>query len=449
MMFKKKYILFCLIVFSINIFSQENSIKMPLYLNFDLSSKLIALEQKLIKKSTFEAILSTKEFELRLNSFDSLGDLDTSKKPKILIMAKILNKDESLYEIDLELINLANKKLINKKVKESVSSRKLQLTYRKLLYQLLYEENFDENSNKLRNSNTIDLFHPRPNIDQSKSLWKGNLLEKEKSSGVNDQNEKSKDDLPLKEEIEKKKTLRQNHKKNITISDFSSPDIVPEQEKSIVEEEKFKRKWKSKSSLYLGYEAERIKSSALIEVTENNQLLSIGGNMNLFKEGEPNYFSLNGKFSKVSTDNRLDKAPVFEFGGKYNSNVFNQDVFLAGGLDFESSNFINVASEESGAAVWTNSYLWMTFETRFLTYFYKKKTQFKMLLKMLFVGSSDLDSSSKVKLSGTHFAFMGRRSLYKKFMGELRFEVREITAANFDGLKIIHQTVGYFILYEF
>lgn len=360
--YPKRVKLLLLILFSFSLYAQEQEESRPKIPTFvDLSKiKVLAPEQvRLVKKSVYEALLAGKAFDLKINGGSKLKK---SQKKDWLVISIGIKKSSIGFKANLELLSLKTKKRIKQLTQERIAKSKLQLTVRVMIYKLLYGKNFDEKQNIIiKNEVAPEII----NFEQESEIVQ---VEEELEA------EDSKEDViasNLKSEIKEKQAIetpvvvpeekKKKKKPKVAISNFDSPDIdltyiaPPEIKKNTK-----RPPWLKEYDLRLNYILDQIQSEVVVKVSEDNQLLRMGGSFNFFPPDSKHFNSLSVDIEKIFSEDRAQKPINFRTKLTRNLNVYERRYFLGAGLGLSSENFTNVNEQGTGLASWNNQLLWLS-----------------------------------------------------------------------------------------
>ncbi len=410
----------------------QSAQKIPTFIDLENINDISSDEKRLVKKSLYEALLSGKNFDLNING--SIPVADKEKKDWLIIKVKV-NKEELGYSAELALESLLQKKILNRVGQDKIARNKLQLTLRQMIYKVLYGERFDVETNSLKNDEPIaaiaNLNNNKapdidPDVDDPDDVVPD--LDEEREQAL----DKDSDDKPQIAEQKKKKST--SKKPEIKIRDFDSPNIDLSREPVEKGDEPQRLPpWVKTFDIEAGLVLEGITSRVVVDASEKNALLKIGGEYLFSSPSQVSYFKAKGSFDKIFTEDEFQKPINFELGIRRHLHLFWRKVFLFGGAHFETENFINVNEQGAGQQLWSNQIMWYEFGMNIFYQLFNRTHEIEYSAKSILAGVTDLSiNGQEVSITGTRLDINLVFQIKKKYHLKLGYNTQALQSQTTD-----------------
>lgn len=405
--------------FSFQVFSQDK--RYDIYVDLSQVNSVEKSDISLLRKNAFEAILSTKKFNLSLAK-KSNSSLETTAYFEVIA---VLNSedDKKEFKLELSLYDRTNDSLVNNVKGEKIPRERLQLISRRLFYSLFYGKNYNEETDKLEVPEIIPVIKEaiekaekvKKESVQNRTIQKSNLSKEEEQVP-----EQQNDVAQLSKDKNKEKKEDKKIPEKVKIANYSSPNIsldtTPKETKNF---EIQGLRWLSKSDLGIGIESYQVEAQTVAEVETTMERMSLFYRGNMKPDGYNQFLSTGFGLALPVKKYEYAFGPKLIFLLDYNFGLIKDYFFIGPSVHFENLEFGGVRERGAGVTVYSSKILWGGVQSKANINIKTIDILLNGELSKAFIGSTNLgtdDSSvpvdgSKVKMSakvrfGNHYGLM-------------------------------------------
>lgn len=421
------------LLFSIPSFSKNENVPNIIVFKQNKIDGLSKDEEVNLRKSSLEAILLAKKFEL------SLADLKNEKlgKDKVwyLFLTSINKNTESEWDMRFELVEQPSGNIINRVTEKRVLKQQLQYRARINSLKLIFGKYVNETTGAIEKNIVIPLdeyVEIKSSGDEKSSHENELKVENPASVSLDFEPEKLVDmkfqekDNPEKKEdevdppkVQKPRINRTESNNPVTISNFTSPNINLEKLPYKPEEIKISKYVKS-FSYETGVEKETIESSLVFTSSENvNTDISLSRLMlkfalNSSDDVNGNYLKHAFSFSKNIGDNEYKVGPKLTLGSSYHYEILERRLRLGASGELERSGYANLRSRGEGIQAITSTLLYGGVGMQLIFEISNYNSVLSLNFKRSFWGSSDIaDGGNSAMIDGSKIELSLKTTVYE------------------------------------
>lgn len=391
----KKIITLFILIFCQTSSGQEKKEKFSIYLDFSKVSALSKREVSLIRKSTLEAVFSSNRFLLNLQK---PKDITGSQYEWYTVEINITPRSV-FHDFNLKLINNFDAITYNQVIQKGIARDKLQLTYRKLIYKLLYGENYNVDENKILINQIISLPGKSARSSSNPTTSPG---EKDDKS-PNPESEKEKIEEAKEDKKEKKRKKKDNQ---IKLQDFDTVDLnletIPRQEKKVSIDE---LNWLSDYTFSSGYTVETNTVELLLpkptgglesfETDALNQKVDLGVQQNLKDKKKGNFNQLGINIAKIISEDRFQTPIEVKISDAFFVYIPTLSIFVAPRVSYMKDYFVNLTSFGSGPQLYVTTSLWYGVDLLKRTTLFDRNLKLSTSVSVTFYNEIESDNGEK------------------------------------------------------
>lgn len=460
-----------LILFTISflVFSKDENTPKIIVLRQSSLDGLSREEGVNLRRSSLEAILLAKKFEL------SLADLkkDELGKDKVwyLFQTEVVKTTNSEWNMKYELIEMPSGNIINRVIEKRVLGQQLQYRGRINSLKLIFGKYVNESTGALEKEIVIPLDQyvevneKKPDEESNKNELPSDvpvsvnlILEEEKASPKMDLKEeevsKNKENEAEKPKVGKKNLANSSLNNQVTISNFSSPNIDLAKEPYKPEEIKISNFVRS-FSYSLGLEKETIDSSLVFTSNEtvNTEIslsrLMLRLSMNSSDDVNGNYIKHHLGLSKTVGDNEYKVGPKLSLGSSYHYELLERRLRFGANAELERSGYANLRSRGEGIQAITSTILYGGVGCQFLFELGKYPSMLSLGFKRSFWGNSDIaDGGESAIVDGSKTELSFKSLVYGMWGFNLVAETGTINSAVSTKLDNKHSMMAIYVVYN-
>ncbi|PIK14825.1 hypothetical protein [Halobacteriovorax sp. JY17] len=421
-----------------------------IFLNEDGIHLLNGQERNYVKKSVYEVVYYTGVFDLIIGKYKK--SLSKEESFSIDININATSKDQQFANVKLGLREMKTNKPINIVESKKVPRIKLQYTVRKLLFKLFYEENYDEENDRVINNKVIPVTSQITHPSEPDSVSKDPEQETSEGSPVEGMEEaivaeESANDPIEEEEEDKAKKVKKDKDKEVKISKFDSPDIdvTVEQEVKIFKPTSFEVH--SKFYVNLGQSTDATESSTIIETrTDTKQLrFEIGSRFQIGDRSD--YYDIGLSVGQLLGENKYQLSAGFKFHLEYALNLYKRNLYIIPSIEYETLSFADLSTKGDGIVPWNNKLMWFGAKGR--VSLFNDRLEISGGYAKSFIGDSDLGKKSETfPIEGSKVMVGAMTKVYKKLGIGAAYNIVSLTSSASSSFKADYESFQVLLTYR-